>query len=85
MRLNLILFAILIVCSLGLVSSQHQARKLFNSLEEESERARQLEVEHGQLQLEQSAWSNHGFVEQVANRRLGMTLPTPSEVHIVTP
>jgi len=39
----------------------------------------------GQLQLEQSAWSNHGFVERVASDKLRMTLPQPAEVRIVTP
>jgi cell division protein FtsL len=35
------------------------------------------------VQLEQSAWSNHGFVERVASERLRMTLPEPGEVRIV--
>jgi cell division protein FtsL len=44
-----------------------------------------LNIEWGQLQLEQSAWSNHGFVERVASDRLRMTLPRPDEVRIVAP
>ncbi len=32
-------------------------------------------MEWGQLQLEQSAWSTHGFVERVANARLKMSIP----------
>ena len=85
LRLNLILFAILIICSLGLVSSQHQARKLFNSLEEENDRAKQLEVEHGQLQLEQSTWAMHGRVERVARQALHMGIPDPRRTQIVEP
>ena len=37
------------------------------------------------LQLEQSAWSTHGFVEQVANQKLQMTIPSATEVRIVRP
>ena len=45
----------------------------------------QLEIEWGQLQLEQSAWSTHAFVERVAERAsCKMSMPaTPSSVQIV--
>ncbi len=43
-RLNLLLVVVLTTCALGLVTSQHQARKLFAELEQEQERSRQLEV-----------------------------------------
>lgn len=82
-RLNLILFAILIICSLGLVSSQHQARKLFISLEEENDRAKQLEVEHGQLQLEQSTWAMHTRIEKIATQALRMRAPDARHVQLV--
>ena len=53
-RLNLLLTLILIACALSVVTSQHNARKLFVELEKEQELARQLAIELGQLQLEQS-------------------------------
>jgi len=53
-RLNLLLLAALAACALGLVTSQHQARKLYVELQKEQEAAKQIEVEWGQLQLEQS-------------------------------
>ena len=37
--------ALLLVCALGLVTSQHESRKLFTQLEREQERARALDVE----------------------------------------
>jgi cell division protein FtsL len=74
-RLNLVLLAVLTVCALGLVSSQHQARKLFAELEREQARAQQLEVEFGQLQLEASTWATPSRVEQVARERLRMHPP----------
>ena len=82
-RLNLILLAVLIMCSLGLVSSQHQARKLFISLEEENERARHLEVEFGQLQLEQSTWALHSRIEKIATQTLRMRAADARRVQLV--
>ena len=82
-RLNLFLLALLTICALGLVTSQHQARKLFVELEQEQERARALEVEYGQLQLEQSTWAMHARVEKIASRSLRMRAPEAKRVQIV--
>jgi cell division protein FtsL len=75
LRLNMILLLIAVVCALGVVNSQHRARQLFQGLEQEQERARQLEVEFGQLQLELSTWATHPRVESVARDRLKMVVP----------
>jgi cell division protein FtsL len=80
-----LLFAILTVCALGLVTSQHQARKLFAELEQEQERARQLEVEYGQLQLEASTWAIQARVERIASRQLRMRVPDAKRLQIVKP
>ena len=82
-RLNLMLLTVLIVCALGLVNSQHQARKLFISLEEENGRARQLEVEYGQLQLEQSTWALHARIEKIAAQTLRMRTPDARRIQVV--
>ena len=55
-RLNLILFFSLILSGLGLVSSQHKARKPLFELEKQHQAEKQYEQEYGQLQLEQSTW-----------------------------
>ena len=82
-RLNLMLLAVLIACALGLVNSQHQARKLFTALEEENQRARQLEVEFGQLQLEQSTWAMHVRIEKIAAQTLRMRTPDARRIQLV--
>lgn len=82
-RLNLLLLALLTACALGLVTSQHKARKLFVELEEEQERARALEVEYGQLQLETSTWAMHTRVERIASRALRMRAPDAKRIQIV--
>jgi len=84
-RLNLLLLFALTACALGLVTSQHQARKLFGELEQEQERSRQLGVEYGQLQLEASTWAVHARVERIAGRQLHMRVPDAKRLHIVRP
>ena len=71
--------------SAGVVYVKHEARTLFVEMERLSAERDRLNIEWGRLQLEQSAWSAHGFVEQVANRQLRMTLPSATEVKIVQP
>jgi len=85
LRLNLLLLAALIACALALVTSQHQARKLYVELQKEQELAKQLEVEWGQLQLEQSTWATHARVEKLAIQALGMRVPPASRVQVVPP
>ena len=75
LRFNVILLMVVVICALGVVTSQHRARKLFQGLEAEQERARQLDVEYGQLQLEMSTWANHPRIEKIARERLHMLTP----------
>ena len=82
-KLNLLLLLVLVVCALGLVTSQHKARKLFTDLEREQARARELDVEFGKLQLEASTWGLHARVEKVATGTLGMRVPDPRRVRVV--
>ncbi len=84
-RLNLILLAILIVCALAVVTAQHQARKLYVELQKEQELAKQLDVEFGQLQLEQSTWAMHARIEKIAARELGMRVPSAARVQVLQP
>jgi cell division protein FtsL len=84
-RINLILLALLTACALGLVSSQHKARKLFAALEHEQNLAKQIDVEWGQLQLEQSTWAMHARVEKLARERLHMSVPDARRTQVVLP
>lgn len=84
-RLNAMLAGILVVCALALVTSQHNARKLFVELQIQQDQARQLEVEYGQLQLEQSTWAMHSRIEKIAANNLQMRIPPATRVHLVPP
>ena len=87
--LLLIAVPLLWFCVLGSAAAaiylKHRARELFVALESLNARRDNLEIEWGQLQLEQSAWSSHAFVEQVAGTKLHMALPPPKDIEIVSP
>jgi cell division protein FtsL len=80
-----LLWAAVLASAVGIIFVRHEARNLFTELERLAAERDELNIEWGQLQLEQSAWSNHGFVERVASDKLRMTLPQPAEVRIVSP
>ena len=65
-RLNFLLLFLAVLCSLSVVTSQHKARKLFQALESEQERAKQLFVYYGQLQMELQTWATSPRVEKIA-------------------
>jgi len=67
----------------GAVYLKHRSRELFVDLERLHQRRDALEVEWGQLQLEQSAWSTQAFVERVASERLHMATPAAKEIQVV--
>ncbi|ENO85742.1 cell division protein FtsL [Thauera linaloolentis] len=85
MRFDAVLVALVVASALGVISAQHQARKLYAEFEREQARAHSLEVEWGQLQLEQSTWAAHARVEKLARERLGMRPPVPGQVLLVEP
>jgi len=79
------LLAFVILCALGVITSQHQARKAFSELEGEQAIAKKLAEEWTQLQLEQSTWATNKRVEAVASKQLGMRLPDSKSTVIVNP
>ena len=83
-KLNLILLGILVVCALMLVTTQHQARKLYVELQKEQELAKQLDIEWGQLQLEQSTWATHARIEKIAAKS-GLRIPSTARIQVIGP
>jgi len=79
-RVNVFLMLIAVACALSAVSANHRARKLFSELEAAQKRMRDLDVEWGQLQLEQSTVAAHVRVEKVARDKLGMKPPAPGQI-----
>lgn len=74
-RLFLLLLLVANVLSaLAVVRARHGNRTEFVELQRLESRRDALEVEWGQLQLEQSAWATHGRIEQVARKELDMVI-----------
>jgi cell division protein FtsL len=67
------------------IYARHRARDMFVQLEKLNAVRDSLDMEWGRLQLEQSYWSSHAFVERVANAKLQMNLPQTRDVRIVRP
>jgi cell division protein FtsL len=67
----------------GAIYAKHRARTNFIELERLAAERDRLEIEWGQLQLEQSAWSTHAFVEKVASTKLRMHTPPATDVVLV--
>lgn len=80
-----ILFVAVMVSAIGLVYSKHKTRKLFVELQQLNKEVVSLNTEWGRLQLEQSAWSDHGRIEQIARQRLGMVIPEAEQVAFIKP
>ena len=82
-RLDAFLVPVVIASALGVVAAQHQARQLHSEFEREQSRSHELEVEWGQLQLEQSTWAALSRVEAAARTRLGLAEPAPGRILVV--
>jgi cell division protein FtsL len=80
-----VLWAAALGSAAAAVYIKHRSRETFIELERLDTRRDNLEIEWGQLQLEQSAWSTHAFVERVASAKLHMAMPPPKEIEIIAP
>jgi len=80
----LVLLAVM-VTSVGVVYSKHQARKLFVELQALGNERDNMDIEWGQLQLEQSTLTTHGQVERAARDQLGMVNLSADNMVIVKP
>jgi cell division protein FtsL len=80
-----VLWTGVLLSAAGAIYSKHRARELFVTLERLNRQRDTLEIEWGQLQLEQSAWSTHAFVERVASTKLHMQSPRPAEIELISP
>jgi cell division protein FtsL len=71
-KINFVLLALLVGCSLSLVKAQYEARHLFIEVERAKSEARQLDIDYAQLQLDQSTLGKNSRIEQIARTDLGM-------------
>jgi cell division protein FtsL len=80
------LLSVLVVSSaLGVVYAKHQNRKLFVELNALMQTRDAMDIEWGQLQLEQSTWSTHARIETAARTQLNMTQLDMSQIVVLKP
>ncbi len=82
----LLTFVFAIVCvisAMALVYTRHEARRLFIELEQLTQERDELNIEWGQLQIEQSTWAQHARIEQVAADDLSLTRPAAADIFVI--
>jgi cell division protein FtsL len=81
----LILLILVIASSVAVIHAKHEGRKLFIELQALGNQRDNMDIEWGQLQLEQGTLTTQGKVENVARDRLGMTSLRADATIIVNP
>ena len=82
--LLVMVFAVVCVLSaIALIYTKHESRKLFVELESLTHQRDELNIEWGQLQIEQSTWATHARIEQVATDDLSLVRPTSAEIFVI--
>ena len=66
------LVATIVATAIGIVYSRHESRRLFVELQQLESQRDALNVEWGQLQLEQATAAKASRIEQVAANELGL-------------
>lgn len=81
--LVLVFAAVCVMSAMALVFTKHESRKLFVELETLTRERDELNIEWGQLQIEQSTWATHARIEQVALDRLSLVRPQSTEIFVI--
>ena len=79
------LWVAVLTSALGVVYAKHEARSRFYELQQLVKARDDLDIEWGQLQLEQSTWATHGRVERIAREEIHLFIPQATDLRIVTP
>ncbi|WP_168927467.1 cell division protein FtsL [Nitrincola alkalilacustris] len=81
--LLLILAVLLLVSALMVVQSAYDYRRLFNDHQVLVYQWDEMQIEWGQLLLEQSVWAGHNRIENKARQDLGMLIPEHKQIEII--
>jgi cell division protein FtsL len=79
----LVMVALVIVSSVGVIYSKHLNRNEFIQLQKLERQRDLLNEEWGRLLLEQSTWGNPSRVEQQASSRLDMVVPKADNTVVI--
>ncbi|MDH4071992.1 MAG: cell division protein FtsL [Gammaproteobacteria bacterium] len=83
MLLTFVFAVVCVISAMALVYTKHESRKLFVELEGLTTERDELNIEWGQLQIEQSTWATHARIEKVAGEQLSLVRPQPAEIYVI--
>ena len=82
----LLIVVFVAVCTLSalvLIYTKHDSRKLFVELENLTTERDKLNIEWGQLQIEQSTWATHARIERLAVEEMSLVRPQSGEIYVI--
>jgi|TARA_B110000211_G_scaffold55189_1_gene61367 cell division protein FtsL len=83
MLLGFLLLLLLVISAQFVIYSSFEARGHINHLHQLERERNDMQVEWGQLLLEQSAWASHSRVESMVTEQLDMGVPLAQEIILV--
>ncbi len=72
-----------VLSAFAIVYTKHESRKLFVELEDLTTERDALNIEWGQLQIEQSTWATHARIERVAIEEMSLVRPLSEEIFVI--
>ncbi len=72
-----------VLSALAIVYTKHDSRKLFIELENLTTERDALNIEWGQLQIEQSTWATHARIERIAVDEMSLIRPQAEEIYVI--
>ena len=83
MRLNLILYVVLIFFAIATVNSEHQYRNNYSRLDIEKKTTSELRDEKTKLEVEESDKSGNLRIQTIASEKLRMYVPNKKEIKVI--
>ncbi len=83
LTLTLALAIAVVLSAIAVVYTKHEARSEFNELQKLTAERDQLNIQWGQLQIEQSTFATHGRVERIATEKLELTRPAIADIYVI--
>jgi cell division protein FtsL len=79
----IVMLIAVLVSAIAVVWTRHQSRVLFVQLTQLQGQRDALNIEYGQLELEQATWAEPRRIDSEARTKLGMLMPRPQDVQLV--
>ena len=81
--LTIVVAVVCVMSAIALIYAKHESRKLFVELEALTTERDELNIEWGQLQIEQSTWATHARIERVATEEMSLVRPKPTKIYVI--